>query len=255
MKKPSKKAVLTLSSTAVAGAALFGLVYAYFATQTDPSAAKTTVGTVSLSDVQIKFDPSETHSEDLADNVIDAETGELKNLNPGDIIPVKFDVENVGTKSIVSKSYIYLVFDNNGEGYAQYSNFIDCVTVKDANGRAIPESAIVRGEYKIGDTWYPALRFEALDYSGDESFDVLNGTGTNAETEQGIEATKVTHTFKIDFSLDANVHTQNESMSVKTFTRALQYRNTGEDDIDDLMDDSSFFKADDDAADEGGTNA
>jgi hypothetical protein len=251
MKKPSKKTVLTLSSTAVAAAALFGIVYAYFSTQTDPQSATGTVGTVSLSDVQIKFDPSETHSEDLADNVIDAETGELKNLNPGDIIPVKFDVENMGTKSVFSKTYIYLVFDNNGEGYSRYSNFIDCVTVKDADGNVVPPESIVRGTYLIGETWYPALRFEAQDYSGNESFDVLNGTGDNAEIEQGIEVNKVTHTFKIDFSLDANVHTQNESMSVKTFTRALQYRNTADDDIDDLMDDSSFFKADD-TVDEGG---
>jgi len=241
MKKPNKKLVLTLSSTAVAVAAIGGLVFAYFSSQTDPNSDSATVGTVSLKDVEIHLSDSETQTAPLLDTVVDTETGNLTNLNPGDIIPVEFAVENTGNKSIVSKTYVYLVFDNDGKGYAEYSNFVDCVSVLDSDNNPIDPESITSGMFKIGEDLFPAIRFEVLDYSGNDNYDVLNGTGENAEEEDGIDAISATHTFKIKFSLDANVHTQNESMKVKTFTKALQYRNTSDESLEELMDDSAFF--------------
>lgn len=244
MNKLNKKTALIIGCASAGAVCLLGGSFAFLHSQKSVAPVSAQMGTVGMEDLVINIsDKSETTSDSLNDIYLDS-NGNLKNLNPGDIIPIDFTVTNDGNKSVIEKSYVYLIF-NNGQTsgsptdnvYGDYSNFIDMVSVLDEKGEKVN---VTSGVYKVGDN----ASFKALRFEIPENGTILNGTGANAETETGVTSSSATHKFKVKFGVDANVHTQNQSMQIKIFTQAMQYRNTGNNDMSSLMDDSAVFTPD-----------
>lgn len=228
MNKPNKKMAMIAGCSALGLACIVGGAYSFFSESKDVSDNSLTVGTVDLKDVDITMSGSVNDVSNVQTDSTFADGVGLTNLNPGDIIPVDFTVENNGNKSIEEKTYVYIIFDNNenNEGYGKYSNFIDSVSILDSSKNPLASNLITHGTYKLNGVNYPAIRFEAG--AEDSSYKgVLNGTGNNAETEKdAANATKKEYHYFIKFALDANVHTQNQSLTIKTLTQAVQYRNS-----------------------------
>ncbi len=250
MNKLNKKTALILGCTSVGVICLLGGSLAYLNAKKDVKLEMHT-GNVGIDNVEITYpQKAENSSNELNDLNVDKD-GNLINLNPGDIVPIEFTVNNNGNKSILERSYVYIIFNNkssddkgnvnhaSGDNYGKYSNFIDMISVThaDKNHTAID---VTKGTYKDenGNT-YKALRFSCPD-----SNSILDGVGNNAEQEAGSLGTSATHKFNINFGIRANVHTQQQSMQIKVFTKAIQYRNSADQDLEELLNDSSFFTAD-----------
>lgn len=244
MNKLKKKTALILGCASAGAVCLLGGSFAFLHTQDTGNKVSTQIGTVSMGNLAVEIsNKSETTSDELNDIKID-ENGNLTNLNPGDIVPIDFTVTNSGSKSVIEKSYVYLIFDNNqatgtptDKVYGDYSNFIDMVSVLNDKGNAVE---VTTGTYKLGDN----ASFKAIRFEVPENGTILNGFGPNAEKEQDVTSNSATHTFKVKFGIDANVHTQNQSMKVKIYTQSIQYRNTEDSDLTALMDDSAVFTPD-----------
>ena len=264
MNKPNKKMAIIAGCASLGILAMAGGAFAFFSASTDPDTETIKVGSVALGDVNVEFDKSPDTSDSFTtDNLIDPVTGALTNLNPGDKIPMEFTVSNTGTKSVEEKTYVYLIFDNNngkegpdfsdGSNYiskdedgnfytTNYSNFIESITVKQGNtvvakinadGTA---AAGTLGIYKLppseGGKIYKAIRFEA-------GSSILNGVtvpnGADPETEANAVGTSKTYSYTIEFDLRANIHTMNQSLTVKTLTQAIQYRNSSAGEVGTLL--------------------
>lgn len=253
---------MTLTSILVALAVLAGLTFAYLSSLKQEEDLSATIGTVSISGSDVTFAPSiyDPRIEDdkivTAANKLDGETeGELRNLNPGDLIPASFKVINEGTKSVVSKSYAYIIFDgddyaNNIELAEKFANSLKIYS----NSAGTNEVSVTKGIYTLRTTTGTveqeclALRFDVTSFDakgGQTGVDALDGSQEkDASPESTLENGKptITHRFWIKFAQDANMaDLQGKSFSVKTFTKAIQYRNTSNSDLDDIMDDSSIF--------------
>lgn len=234
MKKPSKKTIIMGCS--LAGAiCLIGGSFAYFAAQDEGEDQHSKIGTVTIDDVKVNIGtPENTEGTVNTDAEVDKD-GNLIRLNPGDIIPVDFKITNTGSKSIEEKTYVYIIFNNNGSAdYGKYSNFKECVSILDEKGTEIET---VKGTYTDkGEDGSVLGTYEALRFAVEPAILDGNPNKTNAETQTEANGQyEKTHAFKIKFKLGANVHTMNQSLEVRTLTQAIQYRNTNKEDVDKLL--------------------
>lgn len=251
MNKLNKKTALILGCTSVGVICLLGSSLAYLNAKQDVKLEMHT-GNVGIDNVEITYpQKAENSSDELNDLKVD-ENGNLINLNPGDIVPIEFTINNNGNKSILERSYVYIIFNNNssadkgnanhttGDNYGKYSNFIDMISVTNAD-TAHSAITVTKGTYQDEN----GNQYKALRFSCPETNTILNGTGLNAEEEENALGASATHKFNINFGVRANVHTQQQSMQIKVFTKAIQYRNSTDQDLNELLDDSSFFTAND----------
>ena len=249
MKKSKKMAIITGCSFLGLAALATGAL-AIFSAEKKVDAQDVKFGSVDIKDVTISFEKSaDTSTQVPTDNIIDA-FGNLTNLNPGDSIPFSFTVENDGTKSVQEGTFVYIVFDNKLDGatpaqgtnyfddaanYGPYSNFIESIQVLDEDGLTYE---VTEGAYTdpVTKVTYRALRIKS-------NLETLSGVNVENGAEPELEVdvygdpipTSHTHKFTINFALNANVHTMGQSLSVRTHTEVLQYRNTASSDLRDML--------------------
>lgn len=239
----NNKKKLLIAGASTLGVAIVGLgAYAYFS-DSDSETVGGTVGTVDIeaSNAVLKH----YYGVDADGNPVEID---INNINPGDNDPdqpgspsrpgtdheLSFDIENAGTKSVITRSKI-------------------TVTAKDKSGNDIDSDElmnIILSEKLTADARLVKLAPDA-DLTTDTSLtyvvggltdrglvDVLNGIGTGAETEAGVTVTSMTKTF--DIGLEKEVGSDAKSVlegATITFTvevQAMQYRNTADDDWDTL---------------------
>ena len=249
MKKPNKKTII-IGSSLVGAICLIGGSFAYFSAQDTDAPKDTKIGTVTIDKVDINIGTPENKEGTVNTDAEKDENGNLIKLNPGDIIPVDFKITNTGSKSIEEKTYVYIIFNNNGSAdYGKYSNFKECVSILDETGKEITTT---KGTYTDKDDKGNILgTYEALRFAVEPG--ILNGNPSkgNAETQEDTNGDtqdkdgnpiegqyQKTHAFKIKFKLGANVHTMNQSLEVRTLTQAIQYRNTNSTDVDKLLEEA-----------------
>ena len=233
----NNKKKLLIAGASTLGVAIVGFgAYAYFSDK-DSETVNGTVGTVDITATDAVL--SHTYNGQKAPD----------NINPGDNDPEQpgtpsrpgtdheqsFDINNLGSKSDITRSKITL-------------------TAKDRDGHAITAADLINIilSEKTADENYTLTKLAPLAYEADDEelvyivggtsdrglVDVLNGVGDNAETETNVTATSMTKTF--DIGLEKEVGTTARSVlegATITFTvevQAMQYRNTADSDWETL---------------------
>ena len=221
----------------VSVAVFLGAAFAYMSTNNKPiKTLSTSVNNISISEVKISTDKSNNQN---YDNIINKD-GSIQNLNPGDVVPLKYSITNNGNIAVQVNSYVYLIFDNNKKivsqnstdlrekYYGNQSNLIDSVSLWQNNTKL----SCTEGYFKQGNEIYYARRYEILPAAF-----TLNGKSEDIGSPQKIDID-----FDAKFDLHANSNTMNQGFRVKTFTNTIQYKNTSEEDLNKLMsEEKSFF--------------
>ncbi len=189
---------------------------------------------------------------------------EYKYLNPGDVITVKWDVANTGTKAVATRNLVSIYWKGNKESvYSNYKDIIYIYPEKTNSSHIFGEQfGLYPSEYldlckkaqstsKKDTSAYVSSYgpMESMDkvivdkneYKAGYSFivygDVLDGIGYGAETGHSIEVDynsslddknnyKDTIAFKMLMSSRANIHTMDDELVVRVETQAMQYLNT-----------------------------
>ena len=138
----------------------------------------------------------------------------VANFNPGDVIVARATVTNKGNKSAWVRDGIVIPADAENTPYLM--PFIDVYA--GAKTAAEIKAAPADGKLTASDGYY---------YSPNR---VINGSGENAEVEEGedynfIGESYYTVQFTIYFRTDADNSAQNKTLGFTAFTQALQYRN------------------------------
>ena len=218
-------------------AVFFGAAFAYMSTSNKPvDTLNAGVNNIAISEVKISADKLNNHN---YDNIINKD-GSVQNLNPGDVVPLKYNITNNGDVAVQGNSYVYLIFDNNktvvsqtdtdlkAKYYGDQSNLIDSVSLWRNN----TELTYTEGEFKQGNETYYARRYEIS-----PSAFMLNGKSEDIGSPQKIDID-----FDVKFDSHANSNTMNQGFRFKTFTNTIQYKNTSEEDLNKLMsEEKSFF--------------
>lgn len=202
-KKNMKKAVVAGSLAAAIAAA--GTI-AYFTDRVDTS-AQATAGTVDIA--------------------LDANWSDVANFNPGDKVDIGYTIQNDGNKSvdirerIVVKSSVAM----DTADQAEFEVYKAADVEQDAYGAYIPkdgaEPVTTGAERSVSDD-QTQITYEIAEY-------VLNGTGENAETEDGISVSENESDYVLVFKAGAANAFQGANASVDLVAEAKQHRNTGED--------------------------
>lgn len=191
---------------ALAGAVTLTGVMAYFTDRVDTS-AHGTAGTVDLT--------------------LDANWADVVNLNPGDKIDMDYTIHNDGNKSvdvrerIIVKSSVAMDTENQAEFEVYAASDVE----QDANGAYIPKTdatPIAIDADRVVSADDTSITYELAEYT-------LNGTGTGAETEDGITETSKDSSYVLVFDRDAKNAFQGATVDVELVAEAKQHRNTGAD--------------------------
>lgn len=169
----------------------------------------------------------------------------LEKMNPGDVHDINLFVSNEGNKSLATKSYVYVLWDDND--FNKWSNHKDSIYVYLGNYQtsAIEEAMLAKDNSEAVDCEY----VEDVDYDGKKycgyffetpTLTLDGSTGPDQEldfsgpTPQNFEwsnhSTSGTWKYKFGFSNYANVHTEGKNFKVVSITKAIQYRNTNNSD-------------------------
>lgn len=163
-----------------------------------------------------------------------------KNINPGDEDPSKpedsrhgtehkleFDVENLGNKSVVTRTIISISTESGLNPYV-FKLYLSDEPTKEA----------VKKYYSNDGINYYNNYSETTKYVHYIIEDAFNGVGNAAEVENNIEKSK-TH-YKYNFSLDSNASNiyQGENININVELQAIQYRNTNDDSWNTVFKDS-----------------
>ena len=201
-----KKKVTTAAAAALAGTALLAGTLSYF-TDREATSATATAGTV--------------------DVALTADWQDVANFNPGDQADIGYTISSEGNKSIdvreklVVKSSVAMA----DSGQAEFEIYRAADVTADANGAYIPNPGaepIATGEDRVMSDDKTSITYSIDEY-------VLNGTGENAETEDGITATSKESDYVLVFKDASNNDFQGAEVSVDLVAEAKQHRNTGSD--------------------------
>lgn len=202
-KKNTKKAVIAGS---LAGAMALVGAFAFFTDRVDVS-TQATAGTVDLA--------------------LNANWTDVANFNPGDIADLSYTIQNDGNKSvdvrerIVVKSSVAM----NAADQAEFEVYRAADVEQDAGGAYVPKygaEPITNGEDRIVSDDNMSIIYEIQQYT-------LNGTGENAETEDGITETAKDSEYVLVFKDAAKNAFQGADVSVDLVAEAKQHRNTNDD--------------------------
>ena len=215
----NKKMLIAGASALALGVIGMG-AFAYF-TDSANVQTTTTVGTV-----DINATGSLVHS------------GDLNNLNPGDNDPtvpdnyrggsdheLSFNIENVGTKSVMTRAVI-TVTGKSGNTDLTYEQLMNVLLAEKTTDTALDDTKSPANR----DSIVPLIPTghnanEVIYVIGDTAGWALNGT---EETETGVTGT--TMTKKFDLGLAKEVSTElweGAVITIKVDIEAMQYRNTG----------------------------
>lgn len=202
-RKNTKKAVIAGS---LAGAMALVGAFAFFTDRVDTS-VQATAGTVDLA--------------------LNSGWTDVANFNPGDMADLSYSIQNDGNKSVdvrerlVVKSSVAM--DTADQAEFEIYRAVD--VEQDANGAYVPKygaEPVTNGEDRIVSDDNTSITYEIQEYT-------LNGTGENAETEDGIDETAKDSEYVLVFK-DAAANTfQGADVSVDLVAEAKQHRNTGDD--------------------------
>ena len=236
----NNKKKLLIAGASTLGVAIVGLgAYAYFSDK-DSETVDGTVGTVDITATDATLSHTYNGQEapdniNPGDNDPDQPNDPDNPSRPGTDHELSFDINNLGSKSVITRSKI-------------------TVTAEDRDGNAITAADLINiilSEKTDSDN-YTLAKLAPLAYEADDEelvyivggtsdrglVDVLNGVGDNAETEANVTATSMTKTF--DIGLEKEVGTTARSVlegATITFTvevQAMQYRNTADSDWETL---------------------
>ncbi len=216
VENPSKKNFKkTLLVGALAGAVTLTGVMAYFTDRLNTSVGAT-AGTVDLA--------------------LDANWEDVTNLNPGDRLDLSYTVQNDGNKSvdvrerIIVKSSVAMDTDNQ----AQFEVYASSDVEQDTNGAYVPKDGatpVATDADRVVSTDNTSITYNLAEYT-------LNGTGTGAETEDGITETSKDSSYVLVFDREAKNAFQGASVNVELVAEAKQHRNTDSDTWDVISTDS-----------------
>lgn len=202
-KRVSKKALVAGS---LAGAmALIGSL-AYFTDRVETSVSAT-AGTVDLA--------------------LEANWQDINNFNPGDKADLAYTISNDGNKSVdvrerlVVKSSVAMDAADQAEFEIYHADDVEA----DAYGAYAPKAdadPIATGADRVVSADESSITYEIDQYT-------LNGTGANAEVEDGIDATNKESSYVLVFKGDANNDFQGANVTVDLVAEAKQHQNTGDD--------------------------
>ena len=195
--------VKTAGATALAGALILAGSMAYF-TDHETAKATATAGTVDL-----------TLTEAWAD---------VSNFNPGDQADFSYTISNDGNKSIDVRETIVLTSSvaMDAATQAEFELYRADDVEQQSDGSYVPKygaQPITTGEDRIVSDDNKTIKYVIDDY-------VLNGTGDNAETEDGIDATSKDSEYVLVFRNDSGNAFQGAELSVDLLAEAKQHRNT-----------------------------
>lgn len=195
----------TAGAAALAGAVILGSSMAYFTDRLDTSASAT-AGTVDIS---------------ITENWQD-----VANFNPGDQTDLSYVISNSGNKSvdvretIVVKSNVAM----DASTQAEFEIYKASDVEQAANGSYAPKSGaqpITTGADRIVSADNMSIKYVIDEY-------VLNGTGANAETEDGVNTTENTSEYVLVFKAASDNDFQGSEITVDLLAEAKQHRNTDE---------------------------
>lgn len=211
-KKNTKKAV-AVGSLAGMMALTGSLAYFTDRVETDASATAGTVDLVLASDWQ-----------------------DIANFNPGDKADLDYEISNDGNKSvdvrerIVVKSSVAM----NTADQAEFEVYKAADVEQNANGAYVPKDGaepVTTDANRIVSADDTSITYEIAQYT-------LNGTGANAEEEDGITATSHASDYVLVFKGDSSNAFQGANVTVDLVAEAKQHRNTGDDTWDLISTDS-----------------
>lgn len=190
-----------------------GTSFAYLYTNKTHEPLNTNIRNLEISNIELSATPEQNS------DIIKLNDGSLKNLNPGDNIPISYDIINHGNTNILTKSSVYFIFNDE--------NLINDIKLVGENNEEIKG---IEGEYNLN-----GQKFKSIKYSSD-IFNLSKKDNNNPKTE---EFTK-TFNYKIQFNENASINTMNKKMTIKTYTGAIQSENTSDDDILKISEDPNF---------------
>lgn len=184
--------------------------------------------------------------------------------NPGDVLTVRWNVNNTGTKSVVTRNIVSIYWEQNDIN--QFANHKDIVYLYpencDSTDIYYDQFGIFPEGYKTScmqGCSYRSLGSMAPVYVNGKKYDAgyslviygdaLDGVGYGAEIGDSVEQDYNSHydekdnsmdvvSFKMCLSSRANIHTMNKKLVIRVETQALQYRNTSNEDWDTVFRDS-----------------
>lgn len=149
---------------------------------------------------------------------------DVSNFNPGDMADMSYTISNDGNKSvdiretIVVKSSVAM----NAADQAEFEIY-KAEDVKElVNGSHVPEEdaePIATGENRIVSADGKTIQYKIDEYT-------LNGTGENAEQEDGITAVENKSDYVLVFKETSGNAFQGSELSVELLAEAKQHRNT-----------------------------
>lgn len=218
-RRKRRKGIIGLTAMAVAGALVVGLGYAYFSDSIDFSGSAT-AGTLDIDSSDLTVSQN---GEPVADGSID-------NFDPGDVLTITGTVTNSGNKSawvrevVTVKAggdlapYLYVYTDA-----APPASPPDQSTLLDtAQGQLVEDT---------GGTQVGTQSEDAVTQEVDSKASILNGSGTDPETENG-GLGEYDVAVTIYFAKEAPNTAQGETLTVDLDVQATQYRNNTDPDTD-----------------------
>lgn len=202
-----KKKIVAGTAAALSGAMLLAGSLAYF-TDRVSTEATATAGTVDLA-----------LTEDWQD---------IENFNPGDIQNLDYSISNLGNKSIDVREKLVVtssVAMTDGD-QAEFEIYNKADVTQQANGSYVPNEGaqpVATDADRVFSDDGKTVVYSLAEY-------VLNGTGTGAETEDGISATEKEKEYVLVFKGASQNAFQGAEVSVELLAEAKQHRNTNADD-------------------------
>lgn len=193
-------------ATALAGALILAGSMAYFTDRAEVESAAT-AGTVDL-----------TLTESWQD---------IANFNPGDQADFSYTISNDGNKSIDVRETIVLTSSvpMNASDQAEFELYRAADVEQQANGTYAPKEGaepITTGANRVVSADNQTIKYVIDEYT-------LNGTGTAAEEESGVNATEQNSDYVLVFGGNAGNEFQGAEVSVNLLAEAKQHRNTDAD--------------------------
>ena len=202
-KKNSKKAI---AAGSLAGLMALTGAFAFFTDRVEMDATAT-AGTVDLA--------------------LEADWSDVANFNPGDKADIGYTIQNDGNKSvdvrerIVVKSTVAMDTADQAEFEIYKASDVE----QDANGAYVPKEGaepVTSGANRIVSGDNTSITYELAEYT-------LNGTGANAEEEDGIVETSKASDYVLVFNKASLNAFQGANATVDLVAEAKQHRNTGDD--------------------------
>lgn len=208
-----KKFFTSNLSIIIASAVLIGTSFAYMSSSKTHKQISTNIRNLEISNIGISAMPQKDS------DIIKLNDGSLKNLNPGDSIPISYSVSNKGNTNITGKSSVYFIFNDE--------NLINYIKLVGENNEEIKG---IDGEYNLN-----GQKFKAIKYSSD----IFNLFKKDNNIQKVEESTK-TFNYKLQFNENASIDTMNKNITIKTYTGAIQSENTSDNDILKISEDPNF---------------